>query len=329
MATKTSVRLLFLRNERGDWNNGEAETERLITHPLLTANCPVKPQTAPLLLVLLIVDSLHFVFAGLLRPHMAPAAAAMYVLTIATIQVALYLFWRGEIAWPVFARHWRFFLIIGFLVAGSTAINYAAVAFIDPGTASLLGKAGILFSLGLSFFWLREKLSVPEGIGTLITLAGVGLISFQPGNYWQIGSLLVLSSALMYALHAAIIKRYGGDMPFGSFFFFRVASTAGFLWLFVLAGEGFQWPSAAAWPVLILAGTVDVVVSRVLYYWTLRRWQMNYHTIILSLSPVLTLLFSLLLFGKQPTWQGWMGGGIVLIGVLLVTAGQSRRRLIG
>jgi len=286
----------------------------------------MSPPTIPLLLlILLIVDSLHFVFAGLLKTYLPPAVAAMYVLGIATLEVGLYLSWQRRIRISVFQAHWLFFLMIGFLVAGSTAINYAAVAFIDPGTASLLGKAGIIFSLALSLFWLREKLTAQDGVGSLITLVGVGLISFQPGDYWQLGSLLVLASTLMYALHAAIIKRYGGQMEFGSFFFFRVACTTGFLMLFVVGRGEFRWPPAQAWPVLILAGTIDVVISRVLYYWTLRRLQMNYHTILLALSPVMTILLSFLLFGSQPTWQGWLGGGIALAGVLLVTAGQQRK----
>lgn len=278
-----------------------------------------------LLFVLLVVDSLHFVFAGMIKQYVSPVMGAMLVLSIAAAEVGLYLVWRRDIHWSLLRQHWLFFTIIGFLVAASTATNYAAVAFIDPGTASLLGKTGILFSLALSLFWLRETLTRPEAIGSLITLLGVGIISFQPGDYWQLGSLLVLASSFMYALHAAVIKRYGGEMEFSNFFFFRVAGTAGFLLLFVVGLGAWEWPSPQSWPVLIAAGTVDVVISRVLYYWTLRRWQMNYHTIVLSLSPAMTILVAFLLFRTQPTVQGWVGGVVALVGVLLVTTSQQRR----
>lgn len=277
-----------------------------------------------LLFILLVVDSLHFVFAGLIKQYVSPVMGAMLVLSIAAAEVGLYLVWRRNIRWSLLRRYWLFFAIIGFLVAASTAANYAAVAFIDPGTASLLGKTGILFSLALSLFWLRETLTRSEAVGSVITLIGVGVISFQPGDYWQLGSLLVLASSFMYALHAAVIKRYGGEMEFSNFFFFRVAGTASFLLLFVVGLGEWQWPSRQSWPVLVAAGTVDVVISRVLYYWTLRRWQMNYHTIVLSLSPAMTILVAFLLFGTQPTVQGWVGGVIALAGVLLVTTSQQR-----
>ena len=53
-----------------------------------------------------------------------------------------------------------------------------------------------------------------------------------------------------------------------------------------------------------MAGTVDVVISRVLYYLALRRLRMSIHTVILTLSPVITILWSLALFDVLPTLQG-------------------------
>jgi drug/metabolite transporter (DMT)-like permease len=49
---------------------------------------------------------------------------------------------------------------------------------------------------------------------------------------------------------------------------------------------------------------------------------MSIHATILTLSPVLTVLWSLALFGEQPGWQGVVGGAAVIVGVLLVTVGR-------
>ena len=43
-----------------------------------------------LISALLILDSLHFVFARLLLPHIPPMASAMYVMSIATVVVGLF-----------------------------------------------------------------------------------------------------------------------------------------------------------------------------------------------------------------------------------------------
>jgi drug/metabolite transporter (DMT)-like permease len=276
-----------------------------------------------LIIPLLIVDSLHFVFARLLLPHISPSVSATYVLAIATIEVGLFALIRGRLHVRVLKRHLWLFLVIGFLVGASTNINFEAVAFIDPGTAALLAQSYILFSVFLGLVWLREQLTLPQIGGALVALVGVFIITFQPGDYARIGSLLVLGAALMYALHAAVAKRYSGSIEFLDFFFFRLLCTTGFLFLFSLGRGALVWPSSTAWPLLVIVGTVDVVISRTLYYVALRRLKISIHSIVLTLSPVLAICWSILLFDTSPTHQQLLGGAAVILGVLLVTASRK------
>ncbi len=280
---------------------------------------------APLVVsCLLIVDSLHFVFARLLVPYLPPATGAMYVLGIATLQVAIFVSLRDTIDFNIFRRYAWFFVAIGFLVAASTALNYAAVAFIDPGTASLLGKMTIVFGVAFGLFWLRERLTAFQSAGATIAIVGVFIIAFQPGEYFRIGSLFVLISTFAYALHAALVKRQTAEMRLGEFFLFRLACTTGFLFLFALSQQGLVWPSGPAWLILLLAGTVDVTVSRALYYVALRRLELSLHSIVLMLSPVMTIIWTLFLFDVIPNLQQLAGGLAVIVGVSIVTVGMRR-----
>ncbi len=295
-------------------NNALVDTSRrLLNHvPLLVA-------------FLLLVDSLHFVFARLLLPHLPPSVSGLFMIGIATVETAVFLGVQGRIDVGVFRRHAWFFLTIGCLIAVSTIISFSAVAYIDPGTASMLAQTAVLFALGFSVFWLRERLSRGELVGAAIALLGVFIVSFQPGDVWRIGSLLVLATSFIYSLHVAIVKRYGDNIEFANFFLFRVAATVVFLFLFALGRQELVWPSASVWPLLLLAGTVDVVLSRVLYYLVLRRVQMSFHAIVLTMSPVVAILWSLLLFGQTPTPQGFVGGTAVIIGVIIVTLKRQQR----
>lgn len=240
--------------------------------------------------ILLVVDSLHFIFARALLPHLAAEMSSFLVLGIAAVEVAAFQAARGNGGAGVLWRHWRFFAVVGVLVAASTVINYAAVAYVDPGTASLLGKTGVLFSLVLGILWLRERLRPIEALGAGLAIAGVFLIGFQPGDYLRLGSLMVLVSTFLYALHTAVVKQYGEGIDFGDFFLYRVASIAFFLFLFAAARGRLVWPTPVAWLLVFVAGTVDVVISRSLYYLSLRRMTMSIHTVILTLSPVVTIL---------------------------------------
>jgi drug/metabolite transporter (DMT)-like permease len=278
---------------------------------------------APLIAALVIIDSTHFIFARLLLPHISPSVSAFYVLSVGTVEFGLYGFFCRRIHFKTLKNHFWFFLSIGALIGVSTIINYEAVAFIDAGTASILGKASILMSVGLGIFWLRERFTRFQSFGALLALTGVLIITFQPGDYLRLGSLLVLLSAFMYALHTAIVKRYGEEMDFVEFFFFRVLSTSVLLFCIALGRRALIWPDSSTWLLLIMTGTVDVVISRTLFYLVLRRMTMSIHSIVLTLSPVAAISWAFLLFDTMPTVQQLVGGVGVILGVFMVTIKRS------
>ena len=281
-----------------------------------------------LVAALLVADSLHFVFGRSLAPYLPPTAASFYYMTLALIQIALFAALRREIDFSVLRDNFRFFAMIGFLIAVATSASYAAVVYIDPGTAALLAQTGILFSLAFGLIWLKERLVGGEKIGAVLAVIGVLIISFQSGfgssGIW-LGTLFVLSSTFTYALHAAIVKREGGGIDFINFFLFRMVSSCFFLFLFTVGrGELVRPTGREVWLILLLAATVNVTISRALYYLVLRRIDLTILTILLTLSPVLTILWSIVLFGERPSLQGLIGGTAVILGVIIVTLSKRK-----
>jgi drug/metabolite transporter (DMT)-like permease len=223
--------------------------------------------------------------------------------------------------WAYFWKHWKLFLAIGFCIAVSTVVNYEAVSFIDAGTASMLGKTTLIFGLGFGILWLGDRLSRLQVIGSVIAIAGLVVITFQPGDFLRLGAVMIIGSTFLYALHAALSKRYTQEMDLVNFFFYRLLFTSMVL-LVIVAGSGQLGlpPTPTAWFLLILAGTVDVTISRALYYTALRRLNMSIFSIMLTAGPVVAVIWSLLLFNTFPTPQQLIGGVGVLGGVALVTA---------
>ena len=281
---------------------------------------------APLVVFfLLLFDSSHLIFARLLAPLLPPLVASFWVMAIATAQLAIGMAWLGQLRWGVLWEHFWFFAAVGGLIGGAMFFSYTSMSYIDPGTGSLLARASTVFSIGFGLLWLRERLNGLGWLGTAVAIAGVVIISFQPGDFWQVGALFVLGSSFLYALHAAVVKRYGGEIDFANFFFFRVLGTAVLLGAAVAASGTWVWPTTTGWGILLLTGTVDVVLSRVLYYLVLRRIEMSFHAILLTLSPVLTIGWAWLFFSEWPTWQGLGGGLLAMAGVALVTYSRQRR----
>lgn len=280
--------------------------------------------------VLLIVDSLHFVFARLLLPYLPPVTSSLFYMSIATVQIAIFAAVRRQIDWRVFRDNAKFFLIIGFLIATATTLSYTAVVYIDPGTASLIARMSTIFALAFGIFWLKERLVRGEKIGSALAVIGVFIITFQLGErsstLW-LGTLLVLASTFSYALHAAIVKKDGGEIDFTNFFLFRMAASCLFLLIFTVGSGEMVWPTGRqVWLILLVTATVNVTISRSLYYLVLRRFKLTIMTIILTLSPVITIFWSVFLFGEQPTLQSLVGGTAVIIGVIIVT--MSKRNSV-
>lgn len=289
---------------------------------------PATNKFTAIVVALVLVDSLHFVFARLLLPYLPPTTASFYYMTIGLLEIALFAAVRREIDWRVFRDNAKFFLVVGFLIATATATSYTAIVYVDPGTASMIARMGTIFSLGFGVLWLKERLDRGERIGAVLAVVGVFIISFQPGDassrLW-LGTLLVLASTFSYALHAAIVKRNGGEIDITNFLLFRMATSCLFLLIFTVGRGEMVWPTGReVWFLLLLTGTVNVTISRSLYYIVLRRIDLSILTILLTLSPVITILWSVALFGERPSPQSLVGGAAVILGVIIVT--MSKRK---
>jgi len=287
-----------------------------------------------IVLILLLAESLHFVFARLLLPYLPPVTSSFYYMTVATVQIGLYAAVTRRIKWRIFRENALFFLIIGFLIAAATSMSFSSVAYIDPGTASMIARMNTIFTLGFGIFWLKESMVRGEKIGAIIAIIGVFVISFQPGDgsraLW-LGPVLVLGSNFAYALHAAIVKRQGESLDPTNFLLFRMMTSILFLFIFAVWRGEMTWPGGGptggeVWWVLLLVATVNVTISRSLYYVALRRFRLSILTVLLTLSPVATILWSLALFGERPTLQGLLGGTAVILGVVFVTLSKRKKR---
>jgi len=273
----------------------------------------------PMLIPVLLFDSLHFIFARMLVPYVSPEVAAPFVILVATVQIGIYGLVAKRLSLDALRKHFWFFVTIGALIGTSTYLTYLAVTFIDAGTASMLSKVSTVFGVGLGLFWLREKFTPLQLAGTAVAIVGTFVIAYQSEAQLRWGALIILIASFSYSCHFAVVKRYGNKMDFVNFLFYRMLFTA--IILFIgSAGRGMLgWPTVAGWLAILVVGTVDVALSRAFYYAALRRLDMSLLSVITTVGPVLTVGWALLFFDTLPTGQQLAGGVLVLIGVLIVT----------
>jgi len=184
---------------------------------------------AALVGALVLTDSLHYIFARWLTATFVPILSVALMMTIAAIEVGLFGLLSKNLSLRIGRRQIGILLVIACLVAFSSYASFLSVSYIDPGTAALLGKSGIVFSLGLSLLWLKERLGRGQVLGALLAIAGTFTIVAHPAEFVRLGSILVLLTALSYSFHAAITKRYlGDDFAFIHVRFRRVSLAHGY-----------------------------------------------------------------------------------------------------
>jgi len=189
----------------------------------------------------------------------------------------------------------------------------------------MLNKISTVFSVAFGLFWLRERFTSLQLLWPALAIAGSFVIAYQSTTQLEWGALFIIVGAFCYSLHFAVVKRHGDQIDFLNFFFYRVLSTTVVLFLSAAGRQVLAWPSWQGWLVILLAGTLDVTISRILYYLALRRLDMSLLSVITTLSPVAAILWAVLLFGTQPTGQQLLGGLAILVGVLVVTGVKGRR----
>jgi drug/metabolite transporter (DMT)-like permease len=144
------------------------------------------------------------------------------------------------------------------------------------------------------------------------------------------GDLLVLACAVAFALHIVAVSRWAIRLPVipvNTVQLLTVAALAGGLAL--LVERPLPSPTAGVWIAALFLGLIATALVFALQL-TLQRHTTATHTaLIFALEPVFAALFSWLWIGELLTAAIWLGGGLMLLGVVIAELPVSRadRRL--
>ena len=221
--------------------------------------------------------------------------------------------------------------------------NYAAVYyFIYPAVGSLVTRVNILFVTVLSFLIFHDERRVIRSprflIGAALTLGGVVTVilgrdpelldhlDVSRGDFW-IGVGLATSLAFFASLYSLAIKYAVQDIPpLVSFTHVSWITALGLLLaMLVMGGAEDLWrqpPGGLA--LMALTALLSIVIAHACYYAALREIKAVISTSMLQLTPVLTCVFSALVYGDRLSPMQVAGGAAVIGGAWLATLAQGR-----
>lgn len=173
----------------------------------------------------------------------------------------------------------------------------------------------------LAWWWLDERFGWRTGLAIATSFAGVLVLGFDPmvlRHPVALGVMLV--SALFLAIGTVLMKGLRGLTVWNQQGWMALISLppllALSLWLEPGAIARLPQVSAVAWFGALYAAAIASLLGHGLYYLLVQRYPVAQVTPWLLLVPVLAVGLGVAVWGDRPGPQLWMGGAMVLGGVL-------------
>ncbi|MGC1108068.1 MAG: DMT family transporter [Candidatus Acidiferrales bacterium] len=214
---------------------------------------------------------------------------------------------------------------IGFFMFSGYAFQTLGLKFTTPSKAAFItGASVVMVPVLLAVFWWR-RVSQWVWTGAVAALIGLYFLTVPRSGFsaLNIGDLLVLGCAVMFAFHIILVAKYSPRHSVAALSFLQVATTAVLtaLCLPVLAATRWEPPFLRWSPSLVAAILITAVGATALCF-SLQVWAQQYtsptHTaILLSLEPVFAALTSLIVVHERLGARVAAGAVLVFIGILL------------
>lgn len=234
------------------------------------------------------------------------------------------------VKWPGVKLRWLLGYGLGFGILQFAFLYAGMAAGMPPGLASLVLQASAPFTVVLAAVWLRERLTLVQGIGILVAVAGLGIIAADRA---QVSALLpvilTLCGALGWAFGNICSRQAQPTSPLGLTLWMSVVPPIPLIALsLVIEGPDAVWTSLAttftpeALPAvlgLVYTVVIGTIVGSGIWVTLMKRNPSSKVAPFSMLVPVAGFTSAWLLLGEVPGPADLLGGAVVVAGVLLAT----------
>jgi len=211
------------------------------------------------------------------------------------------------------------------------SITYTGLNYIDASAAVLLVQTEVPFGVIFAFFMLREKPTIRAIIGIGVAFIGVYILTGSPnldGKFFGV-SLTILGSAI-WALGQVVVKPLSKEIN-------PVALVA---WLALFSGPTLIFTSVIIegdtinhlttaklnhWIIAIYIGFIMQPITYGCFYYVLKNNPLYKVLPIVTMGiPPTGLLAAIFLLGEKPTTELFIGGTIIILGVILILYNKKK-----
>ncbi|MBN1280430.1 MAG: DMT family transporter [Candidatus Thermoplasmatota archaeon] len=218
------------------------------------------------------------------------------------------------------------------LVLGLTGVTllylfqFVGISSTNAPTAAVLINTNVIFIALLSAVVLHEQLSPKRLIGILLSFSGVIVIVFSGlstevfslTNGFFIGCLLILLSALCWALYSLVGKRLLAtyDAVVITTYAFLLGILCYLPFVITRIGPVLLHTTISGWLAVLCLAVACTVFGYLGWYYALHHTDASKAAVFLNFIPLFTILLSWFL-GTPLTWVFLLGAAFIIYGVYL------------
>ena len=236
--------------------------------------------------------------------------------------VALLLVW-----WFPIPRGFLKKIFFASLIANTAqySITYTGLSFIDASAAVLLVQTEVPFGVLFAFFMLKEKPTLRALIGITIAFIGVYILTGSPnldGKF--IGVSLVIIGSGVWALGQVLVKPLSKEInPLALVAWLGLFSGPILITLSAIFDGNpinyFRSTPFVIWMIAIYLGFIMQPITYGCFYYVLKNNPIYKVLPIVTMGiPPTGLLAAIFILGEEPTKELFIGGAIIIIGVMLI-----------
>ena len=218
-------------------------------------------------------------------------------------------------------------IFIASLVANTLqySVTYTGLNLIDASAAVLLVQTEVPFGVIFAYFMLREKPTLRALLGISVAFVGVYILTGSPnldGKF--IGIFLTILGSGIWALGQVMVKPLSKEInPIALVAWLALFSGPILIFLSAMIdGNTIQYISSASFEHWIIAFYLGFLMQPITYgcfYYVLKNNPLYKVLPIVTMGiPPTGLLAAIFLLGEKPTPELFIGGSIILIGVIMI-----------
>ena len=197
-----------------------------------------------------------------------------------------------------------------------------AMQWTSASSATLIIASYPIITLLMESLIYKTKLSVVKIIAILIAIAGVVILSYVKSDARVegelLGILLLIIAGVVWAVYNFMTKKVVNRYPPVTLLFYTTLfGTIFMLPLALIERAQWQAPTLISFSMMMFLGVFCSVIAFLLYNHGLKSMAPSTVTSMLNLVPIFGVFFSWLLLGEQVTLRKFVGGAIVIFGVML------------